>query len=73
MTPDYRTACHCGGTSFEVSERLWHPAVIDNGQLVITDGDGSMDGFQLAVCIDCRREYDLAAFDTGRLLDHLYT
>jgi hypothetical protein len=56
-----------------VSERLWHPAVIDNGQLVITDCDGSMDGFQLAVCIDCRREYDLATFDTERLLDHLYT
>jgi hypothetical protein len=70
MTTDTLTACTCGSTSFEVSERLWHPAVIEAGQLVITDTDGSMDGFHLALCQSCGHEYDLAAFDIERLLDH---
>lgn len=70
MTTEPLAACPCGSTSFEVSERLWHPAVIEAGQLVITDTDGSMDGFHLALCQRCGHEYDLASFDTERLLDN---
>jgi len=70
MTADKLTACACGSTEFEVAERLWHPAAIEDKQLVITDTDGSVDGFDLVVCVACRHEYDLDAFDTDRLLDN---
>lgn len=63
-------ACACGSTTFDVCERLWHPAAIQAGQLVIIEPDDSMDDFQFVICVACGHEYALDAFDTARMLEN---
>lgn len=69
MTYDKRTVCPCGSTTFKVSERVWRPATIEDGQLVLTNTAGVDGGFETAVCTRCHVAYDVERFNCEHLLD----